>query len=54
MKIFRLLQVFLRLRSSGIFYLFINNFNPLLKPLKKPKDIENNFKKTLEGLGPFL
>ena len=54
MKIFRLLQVFLRLRRSGIFYLFITNFNPLLKPLKKPKNIEKNFKKTLEGLGPFF
>jgi len=54
MKIFRLLHVFLRLRRSGIFYLFINNFNPLLKPLKKPRNIENNFKETLEGLGPFF
>ena len=54
MKILRLLHVFLRLRRSGIFYLFINNFNPLFKPLKKPRNIENNFKETLEELGPFF
>ena len=54
MKIFRLIHIFLRLRKSGIFYLFIENFNPLVKPLQKPKNIEKNFKETLESLGPFF
>ena len=54
MKLLRLMQVFLSLRRSGIFYLFIDNFNPLVKPLKKPDNIENNFKRTLESLGPFF
>ena len=54
MKIFRLIQIFLSLRKSGIFYLFIKNFNPLVKPLKKPKNIEYRFRKTLENLGPFF
>ena len=42
MKLLRLIQVFLSLRKSGIFYLFIDNFNPFVKPLKKPDNIENN------------
>ena len=54
MKIFRLIHIFLRLRKSGIFYLFIENFNPLVKPLQKPKNIEKNFKEALESLGPFF
>ena len=54
MKIFRLIHIFLRLRKSGIFYLFIDNFNPLVKPFKKPENIEKNFKDALEGLGPFF
>jgi Predicted unusual protein kinase len=54
MKIFRLIHIFLRLRKSGIFYLFTENFNPLVKPLQKPKNIEKNFKETLESLGPFF
>ena len=54
MKIFRLIHIFLRSRKSGIFYLFIENFNPLVKPLQKPKNIEKNFKETLESLGPFF
>ena len=54
MKIFKLIHIFLRLRKSGIFYLFIENFNPLVKPLQKPKNIEKNFKETLESLGPFF
>jgi len=54
MNIFRLIQIFLRLRKSGIFYLFIDNFNPLVKPLRKPSNIEKNFKEALENLGPFF
>ena len=54
MKLLRLIQVFLSLRKSGIFYLFIDNFNPFVQPLKKPDNIENNFKRTLESLGPFF
>tara|TARA_X000000368_G_scaffold324686_1_gene261759 strand:- start:1257 stop:2645 length:1389 start_codon:yes stop_codon:yes gene_type:complete len=54
MKIFRLIQIFLSIRKSGIFYLFIDNFNPLVKPFKKPNSIEKNFKETLESLGPFF
>ena len=54
MKIFRLIHIFLRLRKSGIFYLFIDNFNPLVKPFKKPENIEKNFKDALEDLGPFF
>ena len=54
MKIFRLIQVFLALRKSGIFYYFIDSFNPLLKPFSKPKNIPFKFKEALEGLGPMF
>ena len=54
MKIFRLIHIFLCLRKSGIFYLFIDSFNPLVKPFKKPENIEKNVKDALEGLGPFF
>ncbi len=54
MKIFRLIQVFLALRKSGIFYYFIDSFNPLLKPFSKPENIPLKFREALEGLGPMF
>ena len=54
MKILRLIQVFLALRKSGIFYYFIDSFNPLLKPLSKPDNIPFKFREALEGLGPMF
>tara|TARA_Y100001954_G_scaffold17938_1_gene16569 strand:- start:416 stop:1807 length:1392 start_codon:yes stop_codon:yes gene_type:complete len=54
MKILRLLEIFFTLRSSGIFHLFVDGFNPFLKQFARPKDIENKFKKSLENLGPVF
>ena len=54
MKIFRLIKVFLALRKSGIFYYFIDSFNPLLKPFSKPKNIPFKFREALESLGPMF
>ena len=54
MKLIRLLQIFFRLRRTGIFSLFIQGFNPIFKPIKKRHKIESNFKEELEKLGPFF
>ena len=54
MKLIRLLQIFFRLRRTGIFSLFIQGFNPILKPIKQRHKIESNFKEELEKLGPFF
>ena len=54
MRFLRLFQIFFSVRSSGIFNLFIPGFNPILKPINQPNDVEKKLKKALEELGPVF
>ena len=52
MTIIRLLKIFAVLRNTGIFNTFIKGFNPILKTFNSKNNVEQNFRKTLESLGP--
>ena len=54
MTIIRLLKIFSVLRNTGIFNTFIKGFNPFLKTFSSKNNIEQNFRKTLESLGPVF
>ena len=54
MTIIRLLKIFAVLRNTGIFNTFIKGFNPFLKTFSSKNNIEQNFRKTLESLGPVF
>ena len=54
MTIIRLLKIFAVLRNTGIFNTFIKGFNPILKTSSLKNNVEQNFRKTLEGLGPVF
>ena len=42
------------LRNTGIFNTFIKGFNPILKTFNSKNNVEQNFRKTLESLGPVF
>ena len=54
MTIIRLLKIFVVLRNTGIFNTFIKGFNPFLKTFNSKNNVEQNFRKTLESLGPVF
>ena len=54
MTIIRLLKIFAVLRNTGIFNTFIKGFNPILKTFNSKNNVEQNFRKTLESLGPVF
>ena len=54
MTIIRLLRIFAVLRNTGIFNTFIKGFNPILKTFNSKNNVEQNFRKTLESLGPVF
>ena len=54
MTIIRLLKIFAVLRNTGIFNTFIKGFNPFLKTFSSKNNIEQNFRETLESLGPVF
>ena len=54
MRLIRLIQIFISIRNSGIFNLFVKGFNPILKTFSQQNNTENKFKKAMENLGPVF
>ena len=54
MRLIRLLQIFFSIRNTGVFHLFIKDFNPILKTFAPKNNTENSFKNAMENLGPVF